>query len=237
MRILSLHPITTELVFALGAGHHIVGRCEGCDYPEVANSIPSIGGHGEITVENIKVFEPDLILISNGQDEINRWFPGTTIKIAPDSLETIYTSITSLGTLLEKHLEADMLVHEIKATLERIHNKVARFHTLRVYCEQDTAPPSLLIRDLIGIAGAEVYDGPIDVKKIQSFDPHIMLFITNDDRAVELVLARNQWSTIGAVQRERILTIEEGLLRPTPRLMSGAKRLAKLLHGVEVNGV
>src|SRR3954454_17887084 len=49
MRIVSLLPSATEIVFALGLGDEFVGRTHECDYPPEAESVPimtrSRGGH------------------------------------------------------------------------------------------------------------------------------------------------------------------------------------------------
>ena len=48
MRIVSLLPSATEIVFALGLGDELVGRTHECDYPSEAESVPvmtrSVGG-------------------------------------------------------------------------------------------------------------------------------------------------------------------------------------------------
>ncbi|MFO0768868.1 MAG: hypothetical protein U0231_19285 [Nitrospiraceae bacterium] len=43
-RIVSLAPSVTEMLFALGAGEHIVAVTEFCDYPAEARLKPKIGG-------------------------------------------------------------------------------------------------------------------------------------------------------------------------------------------------
>jgi iron complex transport system substrate-binding protein len=42
MRIVSLIPSATEIVFALNAGHLLVGRSHACNYPEAAQELPAL---------------------------------------------------------------------------------------------------------------------------------------------------------------------------------------------------
>lgn len=229
MRILSLHPVATELVFALGAGNMIVGRTDDCAYPEGALIIPSIGKPADITPETAAVFEPDLVVIGPRQS-----FPGA-VRIDPASIDQVCTTITSLATLLGKSVEADLIVHDLRTVLERVKEKTSRFHVTRVHYEDESGRPPQYLADLIALAGGQLYSGDGAIESLQAFDPQIIIH-SGDERFEERIAARDGWDTLNAVRRERILGIEAELLRPTPRLALGAKRLAKLLHGVEVNG-
>jgi iron complex transport system substrate-binding protein len=42
MRIVSLLPSATEIVYALGLGDHLVGRTHECDYPPEVVDIPVV---------------------------------------------------------------------------------------------------------------------------------------------------------------------------------------------------
>ena len=42
MRIVSLVPHATELLFALGLGDQVVGVTHECDYPEAAQGVPAV---------------------------------------------------------------------------------------------------------------------------------------------------------------------------------------------------
>ena len=42
MRIVSLVPHATELLFALGLGDDVVGVTHECDYPEAAQGLPQV---------------------------------------------------------------------------------------------------------------------------------------------------------------------------------------------------
>lgn len=44
MRIVSLVPNATEILFAIGAGHLVVGRSHECDYPPAAQALPVLTG-------------------------------------------------------------------------------------------------------------------------------------------------------------------------------------------------
>ena len=62
-RVVSLAPSNTEILFAVGAGDQVIGRDEFSDYPDQANTLPSVGGgFGDYNLEAIVDLEPDLVL-------------------------------------------------------------------------------------------------------------------------------------------------------------------------------
>lgn len=66
MRIISLAPHLTELVFAAGAGERLVGVVAYSDFPPEAASIPGIGDAFSLDYERIAELEPDLVLTWEG---------------------------------------------------------------------------------------------------------------------------------------------------------------------------
>ena len=73
-RILSLAPHVTELLYAAGAGHLIVGTVEFSDFPEAARKIPRIGNHDSLDLERIVALKPDLVVVwlnGNSQKQLD----------------------------------------------------------------------------------------------------------------------------------------------------------------------
>ncbi|MCX7924954.1 MAG: cobalamin-binding protein [Fimbriimonadales bacterium] len=87
MRIVSLLPSATEIVYALGLGEHLVARSHECDYPPEAESVPVI---------TYSLIPPDL-----PSHEIDRMVS-----------ETLMTHATLYGLNLEllQQLEPDLLI-------------------------------------------------------------------------------------------------------------------------------
>jgi iron complex transport system substrate-binding protein len=222
MRILSLSPVTTELLYAIGAGNHVVGRTELCDYPEAARNLPSIG---ELAPETVEIFEPDLVLVGAGQhalaqELLPRWH---VILYAPDSVEDLWKRMSALGIALHTDVEADMVVHDLRQQLERVQERCSAFKPVRVYLHNADD----FMRDLVRVAGGEPHDGEQELAK---FDPQFL--IAPDEQTLALLQAKEELKKSLAVQHERLFVMEYAALRPTPRVIQGAKQLAKLLHGV-----
>lgn len=62
LRIVSLAPVVTETLFALGAGDRVVGVTRFCDRPAAAQALPKIGGFIDPQLEAILALKPDLVI-------------------------------------------------------------------------------------------------------------------------------------------------------------------------------
>ena len=70
MKLVSLCPSLTELVFDLGAGDWLVGRTKFCVHPvDRVDAVEKVGGTKNPKIERIIELAPDLVLMN---DEENR---------------------------------------------------------------------------------------------------------------------------------------------------------------------
>ena len=69
MRIVSLCPSLTELVFDLGRGSDLVGITRWCVHPQRArNEIEQVGGTKDPDIERILELAPDLVLLNREEN-------------------------------------------------------------------------------------------------------------------------------------------------------------------------
>ena len=62
IRIISLAPHITELMYSIHAGDRLVATVEYSDYPPAAKQVRRVGGHNAIDLESILALQPDLII-------------------------------------------------------------------------------------------------------------------------------------------------------------------------------
>ena len=74
MRIISLAPSLTEILYAAGAGSKVVGVVEFSDYPPEARSLPVVGRYDALDLETLLALQPDLVIAwrSGNPAAINR---------------------------------------------------------------------------------------------------------------------------------------------------------------------
>lgn len=65
LRIISLAPNVTEIIYALGAGDQLVGRTDYCNYPEQALAVTSIGTLWDPNLEAILALNADVAIASS----------------------------------------------------------------------------------------------------------------------------------------------------------------------------
>lgn len=144
MRIVSLTPSATEIVYGLGLGDDLVGRTHRCDHPtEVADtpvvtvSDPDAPQH---TLDGalLAKLEPDLVLTDGSEDdpvvdygEVSDVVGGmdretTLVALAPLTVEGILNSIATVGAYTEAEFEAVGLVEMLRERLASIGAGFAR---------------------------------------------------------------------------------------------------------------
>jgi len=62
IRVVSLAPSITEIVFALGQEDRLIGATRFSDFPEAAKKLPKVGSYVHLDLEKIVSLKPDLCL-------------------------------------------------------------------------------------------------------------------------------------------------------------------------------
>lgn len=135
MRIVSLTPSATEIVFALGLGDELVGRTHECDYPSEALDVPVVTLRDpdlparRLDRALLAMLEPDLVLTDGSEDDpvvdygevsdaVGSMAQETTlVALAPHTIEGILNSVSTVGAYTESEFEAVGLVEMLRERL------------------------------------------------------------------------------------------------------------------------
>ena len=126
MRIVSLCPSLTELVFDLGRGPELVGITEFCVHPEAGvASVEKVGGTKSPNVERIRELRPDLVLMN---EEENRRVDAEDLAAAglechvsmPRDCAETAAMVRSIGARLERASAAEAIARDIEKRTERV---------------------------------------------------------------------------------------------------------------------
>lgn len=241
-------PNTTETLFAIGAGHLLVGRSRYCDHPEEAKRLPSVGGYIDPSLEAILALAPDLVTGARGpagpgivtpleERGIATYFPQT------ESIEQIEAMITELSRSVG-HAEAGRaLVGDLRTKRQKVADAVANEPKPRVLLVFGTAPivvagPGSFPDEMIRLAGganaiAEGVAYPtLGLERVLALDPDVVInaAVAESHGSVELANEPG-WRELRAMKEGRLRAIaDEAVLRPGPRIGEGLAILARAIH-------
>ncbi len=130
LRIVSLAPNVTEIIYALGSGDQLVGRTDYCNYPEEALAITSIGTLWEPNLEAILSLDADIAISSSIVD------PSfiDSLKAAgieayqfyeEESIDGTYALIEKVAACIGKEAEAAEIVKSMKDRIAAVQAKVS----------------------------------------------------------------------------------------------------------------
>lgn len=248
MRIISLAPSNTEILFALGTGDNVVGATNFCDYPPEVKKFPKVGSW--INAHDMSRFEelrPDYILSSMYvPDVVREWAREKGVQLVhvyPQTLEGIYESIRSVGKIVYRESIAERIISNIKMHLASVSLLVRsdqKRECPKVYSEEFHEPPTVganWVPELIRIAGGTpmakegILSYAVTAEDVAAFDPDLIALHWcgfGERQRPDLVKKRKGWEALRAVRENKIVVIDDTFLnRPGPRIWKGAELLKK----------
>lgn len=131
MRIVSLCPSLTELVFALERGDELVGITEWCVHPrDKVAAIEQVGGTKTPKVARIVELAPDVVLMN---EEENRVEDARALREAgiachvsfPRDVAETAEMVRDIGATLERRCEAERIARDIESRAARVRGAAA----------------------------------------------------------------------------------------------------------------
>lgn len=247
MRIISLAPSNTEILYALGVQDQVIAVTKFCDWPLAVNEKQKIGAWINTEPEKIVDLQPDIILTSYFIPEpLREWpGPGKLVHVAPTTLWDVFESIRTIGQVVGASGKAESVIDGMKSALDAL-RKREPVRRPRVYMEEWFEPPMASgnwVPELVAIAGGEevIAESGQPSKEfmfaaLAVADPDFIVahwcgWGERTDR--KRLLERPGWHELTAIKKGNIAFIHDSLLnRPGPRLVEGAALLQRLLAQV-----
>ena len=131
LRIVSLVPSVTELIYALGGEARLVGRTDFCDYPPAARAKPSVGGMVSPNLEAIVALKADLVVgTTDGSREetftqLRRLgFPVYLVRV--NRVAEALDLVARVGALTGRDAAVAPVVDQMKAGVARVRARSSR---------------------------------------------------------------------------------------------------------------
>lgn len=266
MRIVSLVPSATEIVYALGLGEDLVGRSHACDYPEDVVDLPVVTVDDPAAPERhldgtlLAALEPDLVLTDGSEDaplvdyaEVSAIVGGlerdvTLVALAPETIEGILNSISTVGAYTEAEYEAVGLVEILRERLAAVERGSVGPDTRRVVVLEGLDPllgAGRWVPEMVRRAGGWELLGrerePSVVtswSQLREVEPEVLILALRDAdaagaaRALETAVLPQWFDELEAVREGEFFAVDgHGLFsRPGPRVIEGVAVLAELLE-------
>ncbi|MCQ2591429.1 MAG: cobalamin-binding protein [Treponema sp.] len=247
LKIISLSPAATEVLFAIGADAQIAAVSDFSDYPEEAKNKPVIGGFDgkTISIEVLLSFKPDFVYLTGGMhDFLIPTLEKYGIKYfvsSGESVEGVKNEILEVGKITGHFAEAKNVVAEIDEKISQAGN--GKFSGKSVYYEVWNAPymscgTESFINDVLVLAGvknifsdiAEAYP-IISEETLIARNPDVILLPQSSGVSIEQVKMRKGWENISAVKNGCVYLVDDNLItRPGPRIGDSVLAISKLCN-------
>lgn len=255
MRVVSLIPATTEMLFALGAGDRLVGVGTYDRFPPAAARLPRVGGLLDPDTERILALKPDLVIVYDTQVELKQQLDRVGIayyRYEHRGLSDIFETIRGLGTRLGLTARADSLVRSLQSQLDDVRRSLggqSRPTTLLVLSRDPASLRNIsasggygFLSDLLDVAGAENVFADVSRQSVQVSTetileraPQVIVELRYGDgpggRSDEDLEVWQMLASVPAVRSDRVYAlVGDEFVVPGPRIVAAAKRLALVIH-------
>lgn len=242
MRIVTLAPSVTELVYAAGAGARVVGTVEYSDYPPAARRLPRVGSLTGLSLEAILRLRPDLVVV---------WKDGTSPQLLarlqqyrvpvfvsrPTGLDDVAREMLALGQLAGTETTATAAAARYRARIDAVRTRYRGRRPVTVFYQVSAAPLfTVSDRSFLGgvlqlcggrnVFGALPLPAPqVSREAVVAARPQVMLAASRQELS-----QWDDWRSVPAVARDARYAIDTNLAsRPGPRLADAAETICATL--------
>lgn len=253
VRIVSLSTVSTEVLFALGAGEQVIAVDSQSTYPPEA-PVTDLSSF-EPNVEAIVAFEPDLVFTSFDPGDLVAGLETlgipTILHAGAANLDEAYRQIEQVGVATGHGGEAATLVAGMRSDLAALAADLPDPVVAPTYFHEIdntfyTATSTSFIGEIYGLAGMQSIADPADrdgfgypqlsEEFVLEADPDfIFLADTAYGESVDTVAARPGWDQLTAVQNGNVVALDSDTAsRWGPRIVDFFADIVGALRGVPV---
>ena len=251
LRIVSLSPGATEMLFAAGAGEQVIATVEYSNDPPAARRIPRIGDVAAIDMERLAALRPDVVVAwpGGGNPAQRRKIASLGIAIYDQQVERLAElagSLRRLGALAGTVSPADSAAAALEARLQRLQRAYAygSWHGQRpsvllqvwnrpIY----TVGGRQLMSDALATCGARNLFGDlpepaplVDIEAVIARNPDVILAVAPAGEGEAWVADWQRFPTLEAVRHRRVAVFEDqALSRLGPTVIEATEKLCSTI--------
>jgi iron complex transport system substrate-binding protein len=247
-RIISLAPHLTEILYAAGAGEHLVGVVSFSDYPQAARALPHVGSYPSLNLEAIVKLQPDLLVAwKNGNDPTQlaklRALGMRVFVTEPVSLGDVARLLEDFGQLAGSEAVAAQSAADFRHKFAALEERYSHRPPVKVFYQIWKAPlmtvgkPQVITQVIRLCGGVNIYDNldrlapTVSLESVLAADPEAIVATGMADARPEWLDDWKRWPRLLAVRHDNLFHINPDIIqRHTPRLLDGAEVLCNQLE-------
>jgi iron complex transport system substrate-binding protein len=249
LRIVSLAPGATEMLFAAGAGDEVIATVEYSDEPAAARAVPRIGDAATIDMERLVALEPDVVIAwpAGGNPAQRAKIAALGIPLYQQQvvrLAELPAALRRLGLLAGTQAAAEAAAQGLErrlAALGRTYGAGAGRHPtvlLQVWNRPVyTIGGRHLMSDALALCGARNVFADlsepaplVDTEAIIARNPDIIVAASPPGESAAWVADWQRFGSLAAVRSGRVVGFEDqGLSRLGPSVIDATEHLCRTL--------
>jgi iron complex transport system substrate-binding protein len=247
LRIVSLAPNVTSILFALGASRELVGVSKWCKEVAPVGRRPQVGDCWKMDVREVMRLKPTLLIgsVPFAPETVASILkePVAFLAVNPRSLADIENDIRTLARLVNRERAGERLIHRMRSDFASLAHQAKQFRKRprpRVYCEawphpRISSPP--WVNELIAMAGGDAVvpaGKRITDEDVAGARPDVIVLAwtaAGDRSKPSSALHNAAWQSVPAVRAGHVVVVRDELLNtPGPPLVEGARALLRAIH-------
>jgi len=259
LRVVSMAPNLTEILFALGIDREIVAVTSDSDYPPQVQSLPRVGTFWQPDMEAILAVRPTLVIALGFEQQSVlagrlRKMGYRALSLNIESFPELFSGVDAIGKVVGKQTEAQNLIRRIQNTQNNLKRRFAGRAEPKVLWVIQREPlrvagQNTFVDEMIRICGGRnavpktIYQyPPISQESLLAAAPDIIIEPADTVKDYEQ-LSRTaeefygRYPSVPAVRDKRIYVLDGNLVsRLGPRIEKGMQEVARCLWPQEKFG-
>lgn len=249
MRLVSLSPHITELLFSLGIGDRVVGTVRFSDYPSEAGSIQRVGDAFSVNIEMLINLQPDLVIAwrTGGSARTINKIESLGVPVyfnEATDLAGIAASAAKIAVLAGIEESGAALAQQYRRQLQWLKQQHESARKVKIFYQISdlnlyTVNRHHLIGEAIALCGGEnifadsfIKVPQVSIEAVIAASPDLIVFSSGDDRADDHWTSRwRPFTTIPAVANGHLYSLPAAIItRPSFRMVAGIEKLCQLIN-------
>ena len=247
LRIISLAPSATEMLFAAGAGDRVIATVQFSDEPPAAKRVPRIGDVTAVDMERLVALRPDIVVVWPGGGNLAQIEKIAQLGIAlyrqqVNRLADLPASVRRLGALAADPSVAERAARALEDQLQHLAHEYGGGKHPTVLLEVWNRPVytvggTQLMSDALALCGARNVFGDlqglsavIDTEAVIARNPDIIVAAAPPSEGASWLAEWQRFGSLNAVRSSRLIAFEDQRLsRLGPSVLAATAGLCKVI--------